>query len=86
MNQCKRCIECGSWGHFKCTTEQQSLRVKLTFCVENNLDEFFVGRSHSDSESIIPQTDDDIDSELDRGENKSGKGISSKREQKAKRK
>ena len=37
----KRCIECGEWGHFKCNTEAKSKLIKLTFKVEDNLDEFF---------------------------------------------
>ena len=37
----KRCIECGQWGHFKCNTEEKSKLIKLTFKVEDNLDEFF---------------------------------------------
>ena len=37
----KRCIECGECGHFKCNTEDKSKLIKLTFKVEDNLDEFF---------------------------------------------
>lgn len=40
-NNYKRCMECGRSGHFKCTSERKSNKVKLTFDVKNNLDEFF---------------------------------------------
>ena len=51
-----RCIECDGVGHFKCTSEKKSEQIKLTFKVEDNLDEFFV----SDQDSNIPCTDDDL--------------------------
>ena len=51
--------------------------IKLTFKVENNLDEFFV----TDSESNIPCTDDDLGSDGDTLEIE--KQISRKRELKA---
>ena len=35
-------MECGKSGHFKCTSEKRSRKVKLTFLVEDNLDEFFI--------------------------------------------
>ena len=35
-----RCIECGKTGHFKCTTEKESLKIKISFKVLDNLDEF----------------------------------------------
>ena len=50
IDQLKRCIECGAWGHFKCTSERKSQKIKLTTKVEDNLDEFFV----ADSDSVIP--------------------------------
>ena len=37
-----RCIECDKSGHFKCSKEAQSKLIKLTFKVEDNLDEFFL--------------------------------------------
>lgn len=41
INKYKRCIECNQQGHFKCTSERESRKVKLSFRVEENLDEFF---------------------------------------------
>ena len=35
-----RCIECDGEGHFKCSTENQSIKVKLNFTVQNDIDEF----------------------------------------------
>ena len=35
-------MECGKPGHFKCTSENRSRHVKLTFDVADNLNEFFV--------------------------------------------
>ena len=39
-NKYKRCIECNKPGHFKCSTECEGKNIKLTFKVEDNLDEF----------------------------------------------
>lgn len=39
-----RCIECGNWGHFKCSKDDQSRLISLTFNVEDNLDEFFAAK------------------------------------------
>ena len=46
-DQFKRCIECGRNGHFKCTKENKSKKINLTFKVQENLDEFFVSESSS---------------------------------------
>jgi len=35
-------MECGKYGHFKCTSENRSRKVKLTFEVADNLNEFFI--------------------------------------------
>ena len=35
-----RCIECGKPGHFKCTQEKESLKIKIPTKVLGNLDEF----------------------------------------------
>ena len=48
-NKYKRCIECGNTGHFKCSGEQRSKLIKLTFKVEDNLDEFFVAGIDKDN-------------------------------------
>lgn len=37
-----RCVECHKTGHFKCATFQQSEKVKLSFNVADNLDEFLI--------------------------------------------
>ena len=80
VSQFKRCIECGANGHFKCMAEKKSVGVKLTFTVENNLDEFFV----TDNDSNIPCTDDDICSDSDTLEIE--KRMAKKRENKANKK
>lgn len=49
-DQFKRCIECGKSGHFKCTKENRSRVINLTFHVEDNLDEFFVTESSPSSD------------------------------------
>ena len=38
-------MECGRDGHFKCTSENRSRKVKLTFDVADNLNEFFISDS-----------------------------------------
>jgi len=63
-NKHKRCIQCKDFGHFKCRTEEESKQVKLTFTVEDNLDEFVEGRNsfsrldreRSSSAEIVSQT------------------------------
>lgn len=37
-----RCVECNKSGHLKCSTLKQSKKVKLTFHVADNLDEFLI--------------------------------------------
>ena len=55
-----RCLQCGSKGHFKCRREEESKAIKLSFTVEDNIDEFieskksysqiYGGESSSESE------------------------------------
>jgi len=33
-------VQCDGYGHFKCRVEDSSKLIKLTFTVEDNLDEF----------------------------------------------
>jgi hypothetical protein len=33
-------MECGKKGHFKCTKERKSLKIKIDMTVKDNLDEF----------------------------------------------
>ena len=40
----KRCIECDGAGHFKCREEKASQLVKLSFTVENDIDEFITAK------------------------------------------
>ena len=35
-----RCIECGKEGHIKCTSEEESWRIKISARVLNDLNEF----------------------------------------------
>ena len=35
-----RCIECGRHGHIKCTTEKESMTIKISSRVLENLNEF----------------------------------------------
>jgi len=35
-----RCIECGKHGHIKCTTEKESITIKISSTVLENLNEF----------------------------------------------
>ena len=53
-NPYKRCMECGKFGHFKCTSEQRSRIVGLTFDVAENLNEFLL---NSDEEEEFPKSD-----------------------------
>lgn len=41
MDKFAKCIECGKKGHFKCSQESKTWKIKLDFEVKNNLDEFF---------------------------------------------
>lgn len=41
MDKFVKCIECGKKGHFKCSQESKTWKIKLDFEVKNNLDEFF---------------------------------------------
>lgn len=47
----KRCMECSRFCHFRCTSYKESQQVKLTFRVQNNLDEFLVLPTKDDSDS-----------------------------------
>lgn len=44
-NKFIRCIECDGIGHFKCRNEDASKLVKLSFTVENDIDEFIAAKS-----------------------------------------
>lgn len=35
-----RCVQCDGVGHFKCRSEEESKAMKLSFAVEDNIDEF----------------------------------------------
>lgn len=40
MNAYARCVECGHKGHFKCTSEKDSLKINLIYQMKGDLDEF----------------------------------------------
>ncbi len=40
MNQYARCMECNLKGHFKCTSERDSLKINLVYSMKGDLDEF----------------------------------------------
>jgi hypothetical protein len=56
-----RCIECGQFGHIKCTDEQESWRIKISARVLNDLNEFinqkFTEAEASDSETEVDAFD-----------------------------
>jgi hypothetical protein len=80
VNKLMRCIECDAYGHFKCTEESKSQKIKLTFNVENNLDEFI--REGGDN---IPNTDEDFDSTIEKHSKKRDRKLKRKKKEKKKR-
>jgi hypothetical protein len=47
-------MECGKMGHFKCTSESRSKRVRPTFDVKNDLNEFLI---NSNDEAEVDMDD-----------------------------
>jgi len=41
-------MQCGKKGHFKCTKERHSLKIKIDMSVKDNLDEFTQGSKSKD--------------------------------------
>ena len=60
-----RCVQCDGVGHFKCRSEEESKAMKLSFAVEDNIDEFI--RSTKANGLIY----DDSSSETEQRESKS---------------
>ena len=56
-----KCIECGLTGHIKCTSEKESLRIKISARVLDDLNEFinqkFTEAEASDSANEVDAFD-----------------------------
>ena len=51
-----RCIECGKYGHIKCTKEERSWGIKIDAKVMNDLNEFIIEKFR---EGVISDSEDD---------------------------
>ena len=67
MDKYKRCIECDGTGHFKCRDENQSQLVKLSFVVENDIDEFITAKGDGFAQGEITRRKRDLKKKMKKG-------------------
>jgi hypothetical protein len=56
-----RCMECGQQGHLKCTTEQQSRKIKIDAHVQNQLNEFINNQFREEEQLTVDHPPSDVD-------------------------